>query len=137
MSLLLLSQSSMALFGKKKEAEKPAEEQSAAPAVKPAAPKALATDRDLTAVIVRPHITEKSVGQSDKNVYTFEVKRDATKYQVRDAVKALYNVTPVKVNIVNKQPAKRLVGSRGKEKHVPGVKKAYVSLKKGDSINLV
>ena len=72
----------------------------------------------------------------DKNVYTFEVHRDATKYQVRDAVKAFYNVTPVKVNIVNKKPAKRLQGSRGKMVHAKGMKKAYVYLKKGDSINL-
>ena len=53
------------------------------------------------------------------------------------AVKALYNVTPVKVNIVNKKPAKRNVGSRNRDKHVQGMKKAYVYLKKGDTINLV
>lgn len=127
----------MALFGKKKTADTQPEEKSVAVVAKPAALKALATDRDLSAVIAHPHVTEKAVGMSEQNVYTFKVKRDATKYQVRDAVKALYNVTPVKVNIVNKQPAKRLVGSRGKEKHVPGAKKAYVYLKKGDTINLV
>lgn len=122
----------MALFGKKKETKAEAK------AVKVVdAPKALATDYNLDAVIVGPRITEKAIGQNEKNVYTFEVRRDATKYQVRDAVKSLYNVTPVKVNIVNKKPAKRFVGSRGKAKHVKGMKKAYVYLKKGDTINLV
>ena len=77
------------------------------------------------------------MSKSEQNVYTFVVKRDANKYDVRDAVKALYNVTPVKVNIVNKKPAKRLVGSRNRMKQVPGMKKAYVYLKKGDTINLV
>jgi ribosomal protein L23 len=43
----------------------------------------------------------------------------------------------MKINIVNKKAAKRMVGSRGREKHVAGMKKAYVYLKKGDSINLV
>lgn len=132
-SLLLLSQSSMALFGRKKETK----EESAKETPKVTAPKALATDRDLTTVIVSPRITEKAVAKSEENVYAFVVRRDATKYDVRDAVKALYNVTPVKVNIVNKKPAKRMVGSRGRAKHVKGMKKAYVYLAKGDTINLV
>ena len=97
---------------------------------------ALATDYDLTSIITSPKITEKAVGQSERNVYTFTVKRDATKYQVRDAVKALYNVTPVKVNIVNKKPTTRISRTSG-TKHVPGMKKAYVYLKEGDTINLV
>lgn len=124
----------MALFGKKKETkvESVAE-------VKPVVnvSKALATDYDLSAVVIGPRITEKSVSLGDKNVYTFNVRRDATKYSVRDAIKSLYNVTPVKINIVNKKPAKRMVGSRSRTKHVSGMKKAYVYLKKGDTINLV
>ena len=125
----------MALFGKKKEETK-VEDKATEKKVVPAAP-ALATDYDLNAVIIAPRITEKAIGQNDKSVYTFEVRRDATKYQVRDAIKSIYNVTPVKVNIVNKKPAKRFVGSRGKNKHVKGMKKAYVYLKQGETINLV
>ncbi len=121
----------MALFGKKKEA--PVEKAVTAKAAKPG----LSTNHNLSDILVKPHFTEKSMKLGDKNVYTFEVKRDATKFQVRDAVKALYNVTPVKVNIVNKLPAKRLKGSSNRMVHVPGVKKAYVYLKKGDTINLV
>jgi large subunit ribosomal protein L23 len=122
----------MALFGKKKETKKSAEK---APVVDVS--KALPTDYDLASVIVRPRITEKAVGMSEQNVYTFVVKSSASKFQVRDAVKALYNVTPVKVNTVNKKPAKRMVGSRNRVKHVAGLKKAYVYLKKGDTINIV
>ena len=123
----------MALFGKKKETKK----ENAKTTVVSDAPKALPTDYNLDGIILHPRITEKAIGMNDNNVYTFVVKKDATKYQVRDAVKALYNVTPVKVNIVNKAPAKRHVGSRNRDKHVAGMKKAYVYLKKGDSINLV
>lgn len=118
----------MALFGKKKETT--AKETATVS-------HALPTDHNLEAVIINPRLTEKTVSLGDNNVYTFVVRRDATKYQVRDAVKALYNVTPVKVNTVNKAPAKRLQGSRNRMVHVPGMKKAYVYLKKGDSINLV
>jgi large subunit ribosomal protein L23 len=122
----------MALFGNKKETKKSADK---APVVNVS--KALPTDYNLSSVIVRPRITEKSVAMSEQNVYTFVVKSSATKFQVRDAVKALYDVTPVKVNIVNKKPAKRMVGSRNRVKHVAGIKKAYVYLKKGDTINIV
>lgn len=119
----------MALFGKKKETN---QETKTAPVRK-----TFASDRNLEAVLLKPHFTEKSVGMGEKNVYSFEVKRDATKFQVRDAVKALYNVTPVKVNIVNKLPAHRRKGSSGRMIKVSGMKKAYVYLKKGDTINLV
>ncbi len=122
----------MALFGKKTDSEK---KQSAKKTAKSAP--ALATNHTLEDVLVRPRLSEKSVVQGEHNVYTFTVRKDANKYQVRDAVKALYKVTPVKVNIVNKKPDKRFVGSRGRMKHVPGMKKAYVYLKKGDTINLV
>ncbi len=99
--------------------------------------KPLPIDRDLSSVIEGLRITEKTVNQGENNVYTFVVRRDATKFQVRDAVKAIYGVTPVKVNIVNKKPATRLSGSRNRNMKVSGMKKAYVYLKKGDTINLV
>ncbi len=123
----------MALFGKKKETKVESEVEVS----KVVVPRALATDRNLSSIIVGPRITEKSVAHNDQNVYTFNVKRDANKYAIRDAIKSLYNVTPVKINTVTKKAAKRMVGSRGRTKHVSGMKKAYVYLKKGDTINLV
>ena len=132
----------MALFGKKKEekaedtqvvAETEAQKAPAQPAVNNAKP----TDRNLESVLVRPHITEKAVAQSGNNVYTFEVRMDATKHDVRDAVAKVFGVTPVKVNIVKKAP--RTVASRMRRHsvHKKGMKKAYVYLKAGDSISLV
>ncbi|MCB9811223.1 MAG: 50S ribosomal protein L23 [Candidatus Nomurabacteria bacterium] len=124
----------MALFSRKEEKN---EEQAKTAVVAKAKAKALPVDYNLSDVIKGLRITEKAVKQGDQNVYTFNVNRAATKFQVRDAVKALYNVTPVKVNIVNKKPAARLSGSKNKMVKVPGSKKAYVYLKKGDTINLV
>jgi large subunit ribosomal protein L23 len=99
--------------------------------------RALATDRNLSLVLQAPRITEKSVALGDQNVYTFLVHRSATKYQVRDAVKAQFKVTPVKVNIVNKAPRQFKSRSKGRTILEKGMKKAYVYLKKGDSISLV
>jgi large subunit ribosomal protein L23 len=125
----------MALFGSKK--DKKEESKAVVAETKSVGPAPLATDRNLASVIIAPRITEKAVGMSERNVYTFIVRPNATKYAVRDAIKSLYSVTPVKVNIVNKKAAKRVKGFSGRTVHDKGIKKAYVYLRKGDTINLV
>ena len=124
----------MALFGKKKDTVK---ESAAKEAPKKEVKASLSTDTNMSSIIEGVRISEKSVNMSESNVYTFVVRKDANKYMVKDAVKALYNVTPVKINIVNKKAAKRLKGSRGKMVHHKGMKKAYVYLKKGETITIV
>lgn len=119
----------MALFSRNKTED-------SAPKTSAPAKVALPTERDLASVLVKPRITEKAVGLGERNVYTFVVRRDATKYQVADAIKALYNVTPVKVNIVNKAPKREFSRAKGRMVSSKGMKKAYVYLKKGDSISL-
>lgn len=87
-------------------------------------------------IIKKPRITEKSGIQAETlGVYTFEVTAKANKKNVAKAVKEIYKVTPVKVNITN-LPAK-IVFSRGKTGRRSGVKKAVVYLKKGDKIEFV
>lgn len=98
---------------------------------------ARATDRNIESIILKPLITEKAMMQNENRVYTFLVQKRATKHLVRDAVIALYNVTPVSVNIVNKAPRATLSRTRGRMVSEAGYKKAYVYLKAGDTINLV
>jgi large subunit ribosomal protein L23 len=98
---------------------------------------AVVTPRDLSSIIISPRVTEKAVRQNDSNVYTFVVRRDATKFTVADAVKAFYKVTPVKVNIVNKIPRQVMSRAKGRIQKQQGMKKAYVYLKKGDRIEIV
>lgn len=90
-------------------------------------------------IIKNPRITEKSgiqaEGAEGASVYTFEVTAEANKKNITKAIKELYKVTPVKVNITN-LPAKK-VFSRGKIGRKSGVKKAIVYLKKGDKIEFV
>ncbi len=87
-------------------------------------------------IIKKPRITEKSGIQAESmNVYTFEVTTKANKKNIAKAVKELYKVTPVKVNIIN-LPAK-IVFARGKTGRKSGVKKAIVYLKKGEKIEFV
>ena len=86
-------------------------------------------------IIIQPRITEKATFQAEvNNVYVFEIRENANKKMVKSAVAALYKVKPVKVRMV-KNPAKR-VFVRGKWGRKPGVKKAYVTLAKGDKIEI-
>lgn len=126
----------MALFSRNKK-NNTEESVVAKQAAKVVASKALPTDVDFSAVILKPRITEKAVKMNDQNVYTFVVHSDATKYMVADAVKALFKVTPVKVNIVNKTARQFMSRSKGRKLTEKGMKKAYVYLKKGDRIDLV
>ena len=103
----------------------------------PTAPKGPMAPRNIGSVIVKPRITEKAALLGEKNVYTFEVQNGATKFEVRDAVKALYNVTPMKVHIVHMRPRHYMSRSRGRDMMAHGLQKAYVYLKKGDRIELV
>lgn len=87
-------------------------------------------------IIKNPRITEKSGLQAENaGIYTFEVMPRANKKNIAKAVKEIYKVDPIKVNIVN-LPAKK-VFSRGKSGRKASVKKAVVYLKKGDKIEFV
>lgn len=88
----------------------------------------------LDAVLRRPHITEKSVRGMNGGSYCFEIDPRANKTQVAAAIKHVYKLTPRRVAIVN-IPAKTVRNRRtGKLGTTAGVKKAYVYLKKGDTI---
>lgn len=86
-------------------------------------------------LIIRPRVTEKSTVQGESNVYTFNVDARANKTEVKRAIKALFKVTPLKVNII--AIPKKNVFIRGKKGVRGGGKKALVYLKKGDKIEFV
>lgn len=85
-------------------------------------------------VLKKPRITEKAAIAAEKNTYVFEVSKSATKSSVKAAVKDLYKVTPVSVNMAS-TPAKKVV-VRGRIGTRSSIRKAYVTLKKGDKIDL-
>lgn len=88
-----------------------------------------------TGALVRPHVTEKAALLAEKNVYVFKVAANTNKIEIAKEVAVVYGVTPVAVNIVN-LPATR-VFVRGKKGMKSGVRKALVTLKKGDTIELI
>ena len=93
-------------------------------------------NRDPRSVIIRPVVSEKSYAQYDEQVYTFVVARDANKIEIKRAVEEIFNVKVVNVNTLNrkgKNTRNRRTGVRGSK---PSTKRAIVTLKQGDTINL-
>ncbi len=90
---------------------------------------------DRVNVLVRPHITEKAAILAEKGTYIFQVAKNTNKIEISKAIQALYGVTPVRVNIVNLPNTRVIV--RGKAGVKAGVRKALVTLKKGDKIELI
>lgn len=86
-------------------------------------------------VVKRPVVTEKSTAmQQMRNQFTFEVDCDANKVEVRKAVETLFSVKVLKVNMVTMRgKARRMFGRPGETKPW---KKAVVTLRKGDSIDI-
>ena len=85
-------------------------------------------------VIRKPIITEKATMASEHGAVVFEVAIDANKPQIKDAVEALFGVKVKAVNTtVTKGKTKRFRGMKGKRKDV---KKAYVTLEDGNTIDV-
>ena len=92
--------------------------------------------KDPRDVIIAPIVSEKSYGLLDHGVYTFKVHPSASKPEIHDAVEAIFGVTVVKVNTLNRQgkaKRNRRTGTTGKR---PDTKRAIVTLAEGDSIPL-
>ena len=89
-------------------------------------------------LLLKPRISEKAYDQSlTKNTYVFVVPRDANRTEVADAVSAQFDVAVADVNILNvKGKVKRTVRKGGRQTagKDSDFKKAYVTLKEGDSI---
>lgn len=89
-------------------------------------------------VLRRPLVTEKTNYQNGTlHQYVFEVSSDATKTLVKDAVETLFDVSVVRVNVIN-VPAKRTRRARSRRLMVrrSGFKKAIVTLAADDSIDI-
>jgi ribosomal protein L23 len=81
-------------------------------------------------------IGEKASESASKNCYVFDIHLDATKRDVVSAIRSAYKVTPVRVNVTYIR-AKNVVTRRGQRGVKQGGKKAYVYLKKDDTITLM
>ena len=78
-------------------------------------------------IIIRPIVSERSFSGMEQNKYTFEVAKDANKYQIKDAVEEIFGVKVAKVNTLNMQGKEKRTG-RFPAGRRPSWKKAMVTL---------
>jgi large subunit ribosomal protein L23 len=84
--------------------------------------------------ILSPMVTEKSTNLSEQNKIVFKVPTGANKVNLKKNIEKIFKVNVTKINIINKQNRTNL--TRGKKVKVSGFKKAIITLKKGQSIDL-
>ena len=84
--------------------------------------------------IISPNVTEKSTSLSEFNKVVFKVHIGASKNAIKRSVEKIFKVNVLKVNTINIKGKTKLVRNRKSKK--PGYKKAILTLKKGQSIDL-
>ena len=84
--------------------------------------------------ILSPVVTEKSTNLSELNKVVFKVNSLADKKSIKKSIEKIFKVNVIKINIINKQ--RRIKIARGKKAKVRGYKKAIITLKKGQNIDL-
>mgnify|MGYP001365849724 FL=1 len=84
--------------------------------------------------ILSPLVTEKTTNLSEQNKIVFKVPASADKKNLKSNIEKIFKVNVTKINIINKQNRTKL--TRGKKVKVSGFKKAIITLKKGQSIDL-
>ena len=85
-------------------------------------------------IILSPVITEKSTNLNALNKLTFKVAKDANKSSIKKSIEKLYKVEVIKVNTILSKPRVKMV--RGKVGSKTGYKKAIVTLKEGQTIDM-
>jgi len=84
--------------------------------------------------ILSPHITEKSTNLSEQNKIIFKVPKGSNKINLKKNIEKIFKVNVTKINIINKKSKTKI--TRGKKVKVSGFKKAIVTIKKGQNIDL-
>tara|TARA_B100001769_G_C21928851_1_gene500665 strand:- start:36 stop:329 length:294 start_codon:yes stop_codon:yes gene_type:complete len=84
--------------------------------------------------ILSPIVTEKSTTISEQNKIVFKVPFKANKKNLKTSIEKIFKVNVTKVNIINKK--NRIKTTRGKKVRIKGFKKAIITLKKGQNIDL-
>jgi len=92
--------------------------------------------KDPRQVLLKPVVSEKSYALLESNQYTFIVHPSASKPEIADAVRTIFDVTVTRVNTLNRQGKKTRNRRTGKVGSKASTKRAIVTLAEGDSIDL-
>ena len=84
--------------------------------------------------VIQPIITEKATSLSEQNKVIFKIRNDASKKSIKKNIEKIFKVNVIKINTINKRAKTKII--RGRIGIKKGYKKALVTLKKGQSIDL-
>ena len=84
--------------------------------------------------IISPNVTEKSTSLSEFNKVVFKVHKGASKDSIKRNIEKIFKVNVIKINTINLKGKSKIV--RNRRSYKSGYKKAIVTLKKGQSIDL-
>ena len=84
--------------------------------------------------ILSPVVTEKSTNISEQNKIVFKIPAKANKKSLKKNIEKIFKVNVIKINVINKK--NRIKTTRGKKVKIKGYKKAIITLKKGQNIDL-
>ena len=84
--------------------------------------------------IIAPVVTEKSTNLSEHNKIVFKVPKKSNKKILKKSIEKIFKVNITKINIINKKSKTKI--TRGRKVKVKGFKKAIITLKKGQNIDL-
>lgn len=87
-------------------------------------------------VVIKPIVSEKSYGLFDQGVYTFEVHPDSNKIEIRQAIEMMFGVSVAKVNTMNRKGKRKRMRRRFTFGKRPDTKRAVITLKGDDRIDL-
>ena len=88
-------------------------------------------------ILLSPRITEKGAYLSEKGVYVFNVAASANKNEIMSAIREIFKVTPRQVRVVTIPSKQVMTRGTNRSGRTAGGKKAYVYLKKGDTIEIM
>jgi len=89
-----------------------------------------------TTIIKKPIITEKSLEDTSKNRYTFEVAINSNKNQIKEAIEAVFKVNVIGINTITKRGVAKRTGRRRLPGKTSDFKKAIVQIKSGQTIKV-
>ena len=89
---------------------------------------------NLLDIIISPSITEKATFLSEQNKIVFKVNKKAKKDSIKRSIEKIFKVNVIKINTINLKGKSKIV--KGKKSRKPDIKKAIITLKKGQSIDL-
>lgn len=87
-------------------------------------------------LIIKPHITEKSLEMSKSNKFTFVISTVARKEEIRKYLKTIFGVDAVSINTLKNAPEEKRNSKTNTKFKKGGLKKAIIKLKKGQKIDL-